>query len=327
MKGIIAKIADSYGLNSLHKEYSKSDQFYFDEDEVFKLNSDYNKFYAKPSLPVIHFQGSKLENGDAKGTLKFLSEINNGDSNINSIFHYNMCTDKENSTSIILVHGWRASQLNRLESVFLDSFIEKKYNIYSYVLPFHMERCPNISLYSGEYFFSANVSRTLKSVQQSISDIRALIRYIKEKRKDKIIIIGLSLGGLISNLLCEVEEDINLLISLFYANDLSFTAFETEAGKFIKEDFIENDFDINILRNSWSIINPSLKKPVIDLDKILLVSGIYDKYVLNEDTDKLWINWDKPKRYLYECGHSGIVLSKSRIKYDVLKFIDERGDL
>lgn len=324
MKGIIAKIADDYGLHSLHKEYSKSDQFYFDNDEVTTLICDYNRFYTKPSMPEIYFQESKFEKGYSKGKLKFLSQIDNGDSNFNSIFHFNICKGEDKNISVILVHGWRASKLNRLENVFLDSFIEKGYNVYSYILPFHMERCPDTSLFSGEYFYSANVNRTLKSVQQSISDIRALISYLKEKRNDKVIVIGLSLGGLITNLLCEVEKNIDMLISLFYANDLSFTAFETIPGKFIKEDFIKNNFDINILRKAWSLINPSMKKPIIDIDKILLISGIYDRYVLNEDTDRLWVNWDKPQRYIYNCGHSGIVLLKNRIKYDVLKFINGR---
>ncbi|GFZ33592.1 alpha/beta hydrolase [Clostridium zeae] len=324
MKGIIAKIADSYGLSGLHKEYSKTDQFYFDEEEVSLIYGDYKKFYTKPNLPKIHFEENKIESGYSKGRLKFSSEIDNGDSNADSIFYYNLCKDEPKNTSVILIHGWRSEELNRLENVFLSSFIEESYDVYSYILPFHMERCPAEALYSGEYFFSANVNRTLKSVQQSISDIRALIRNIKEERGGKVIVIGLSLGGMVSNLLCEVEENIDLLISLFYANDLHFTAYETIVGKFVKEDFIKNGFDRESLKRSWSIINPSLKKPLIDKDKILLVSGYYDKYIMNKDSDILWTSWGKPKRYVYKCGHSGIVLNKSRIRNDVLRFIHER---
>jgi len=77
-------------------------------------------------------------------------------------------------------------------------------------------------------------------------------------------------------------------------------------------------------KKSWEVINPSVRKPLIDLNKILLVSGKYDKYVIDKDTDTLWRNWGKPTRYMYSCGHSGIVLSKNKIKKDVLKFIEER---
>lgn len=322
MKKIIANIADTYGIYDLHKEYSKNDQFSYKEEEVELLNSESSSFYSKPYLPQIEF---KVENQDKEyknGKVKFLSQVKNEDCNKEAIFHSNMCVSENNDVNVILIHGWRASSLNRLGDVFLDSFKERKYNIYDYILPFHMERSEDTALYSGEFFVSANVSRTLKSIQQSINDIRALIRYIKEIKKGKIVIIGLSLGGIVSNLLAEVEENIDTLISLFYANDLSYIIFETEVGKYIKKDFIDNNFSKELLNKSWSIINPSLRKPVIDKNKILLISGEYDKYVINIDTEKLWNNWDKPLRYKYKSGHSGIVLSKNNIKNDTLKFID-----
>ena len=321
---IIADIADSYGLYTLHKKYSNKDQFNYLEKDVTTLNSDFMEFYKKPTLPKIHYEKDKIENSYETGKIIFLSEVKNGYSNKNAIFHYRKNLIADNNINIIFVHGWRADNLYRLGKVFLDSFMERNYNIYNYVLPFHMERSPETSLYSGEYYVSADVSRTLKSEQQSVSDIRALISYIKAEKKSDIIIIGLSLGGITTNLLSEVEENIDVLISLFYANDLSYTIFETEAGKYIKKDFVKNNFSYSLLKKSWKVINPSLRKPKIDLNKILLVSGKYDKYVIDKDTDTLWKNWGKPKRYMYGCGHSGIVLSKNKIKRDVLEFIDKR---
>jgi len=321
---IISKIADSYGLYSLHKKYSEKDQFNYVEEDVSLLNSDFSKFYKKPILPKLYYEKDKIEKNYEIGKIKFLSEVENGYSNKETVFHYRKNLGTDNNVNIIFVHGWRADNLDRLGKVFLDSFVERSYNIYNYVLPFHMERSPDTSLYSGEYFVSADVSRTLKSEQQAVSDIRALISYIKTEKKGKVIIIGLSLGGITTNLLSEVEENIDVLISLFYANDLSFTIYETEAGKYIKKDFLKNNFDYSLLKKSWEVINPCLRKPLIDLNKILLVSGKYDKYVINKDTDTLWKNWGKPKRYMYSCGHSGIVLSKNKIKKDVLEFIDKR---
>ena len=321
---IISNIADSYGLYTLHKKYSKKNQFNYVEEDVSTLNSEFSEFYKGPSIPKIFYEKDKIQKGYEIGKIKFLSEVENGYSNIEAIFHYRKNLVKDNNINIIFVHGWRAYNLDRLDKVFLNSFIERNYNIYNYVLPFHMERSPDTSLYSGEYFVSTDVSRTLKSEQQSISDIRALISYIKAEKKGKIIIIGLSLGGITTNLLGEVEENIDVLISLFYANDLSYTIFETEAGKLIKKDFLKNNFSYSLLKESWEVINPSLRKPIIDVNKILLVSGKYDKYVIDKDTDTLWKNWGKPKRYIYGCGHSGIVLSKNKIKKDVLEFIDKR---
>lgn len=322
MKKVIAAMADNYGLYDLHRKYSTIDQFYYDEDEVIQLNQDYSKFYFRPMLPELQFEDKIKQNGYINGKLKFLSQIENGDSNKQAIFHYNLSTEEE-KINVIMIHGWRSEQLNRLENVFLKDFIKQRYNIYRYILPFHMERCPSTS-YSGEYFISSNINRTLKSIQQSVNDIRALIRYIKENGKGKIVLIGLSLGGLITNLVCEFEEEIDLLVSLFYANSLSFTIFETIPGKFIKKDFCKHNFDVDLLKECWKVVNPSLRKPVIDLDKIFLVSGVYDKYVLDKDTDTLWENWGKPERKLFGCGHSGVVLNKNQIRNETLDFINKK---
>ncbi len=319
---IVSKIADSYGLHELYKKFNEKNQFYYDKNEVEKFNGDYSKFYAKPSFPKICFEEGNVKGNYKNGKLTFLSEIKNGPSNTQAIFYYNLCkSEKNKDINVILIHGWK-SDLNRLNSIFSESFINKGYNLYSYVLPFHLDRVSKSSPY--DCFFSSNVNRTLKSVQQSISDIRALISYIKDKNKGKIIIIGLSIGAVVSNLLSEVEENIDILISLFYANNLAYSALETDAGKYIKKELLKNNFDSNLLNENWSIINPSLRKPIIDLDKIFFISGKYDKYVINTDTDKLWEDWGRPKREILKCGHSGIKLCKKSIRKETLKFIEER---
>lgn len=320
LRNIIANVCDNYGLFDFHKNYSEQTQFYYDENQVLEFNSDYFKFYAKPNLPQIFLEENRFEKGYSYGKLKFLSEVDNGESNKYAIVDYKRI-DK-NKDNVILIHGWCSDSFDKLDKIFLKSFLERKYNIYNYMLPFHMDRCPKESLYSGEYFLSANVSRTLKSVQQSVSDIRALVSYIKENSEGRVLLIGLSLGGQVANLVAESEKDLDLLISLFYANDLSYTVYNSVPGKYIKKDFNENDFNEDMLNNSWSIINPTLRKPLINKEKILLISGKYDKYVLGYDTNKLWEGWNRPKRHSYDCGHSGIVLCRRKIKNDTLRFID-----
>ena len=247
--------------------------------------------------------------------------MKNEDCNKDAIFYTNLNSNKtKENVSVIMIHGWRSEELNRLEHVFLNDFKKNQYNIYRYILPYHMDRCDK-SNYGGEYFYSANINRTLKSIMQSVNDIKALIAYLKQNN-GKVVIIGLSLGGLISNLIAEYEENINLLISIFPANNLAFTTFETEAGKYVKKDFLEKSFDFNKLNEIWTIINPSLNKPIIDLNKILFIHGSYDKYVLYEDTKKVSQNWGVGNEVL-KCGHSGIVINKKEIRNKVIDFINK----
>ncbi len=46
-----------------------------------------------------------------------------------------------------------------------------------------------------------------------------------------------------------------------------------------------------------------------------------------EDTDYLWASWEKPTRYIYTCGHAGIVLKRKKIATDTINFIQESIEL
>lgn len=107
-----------------------------------------------------------------------------------------------------------------------------------------------------------------------------------------------------------------------YANSMAFSIFNSSPGKFIKKDFDEHGLTYHEVKKYWAITEPSNFKPAIPKENILLISGMYDQYVLNEDTDLLWKAWDRPKRLLYPCGHSGIVLCRGRIRMNVMEFLN-----
>lgn len=324
MNSFVAKLADSYALYNTHKIYSKKDHFYYYKDEVLKMNSDFYKFHFDPIMPDVNFEYFDRIDSYAVGKLSFSSQVDNGDSNKNAIFYFKKNMTMKENINVILVHGWRSQSTNTLNSIFENGFICKGYNIYSYILPFHIDRSTKDSLYSGELFLSGNVNRTLKAMQQAVNDIRALIKYMKWNKVGKVILIGVSLGGCITNLICEVEKDIDALVSIVYASDLSLSIFETIPGKYIRQDFIRNGFDKEMLSECWRVINPKLYKPVIPKENIFLISGKYDKYISLKDADELWNDWGRPERLLYNCGHSGTRLCKTKIRNDTLDFLKRR---
>lgn len=75
---------------------------------------------------------------------------------------------------------------------------------------------------------------------------------------------------------------------------------------------------------SWKITEPSQATPIMNQKNILLISAKYDQYVHMEDTSYLWEAWNKPTRYLYNCGHAGIVLKRKQIVLDTIEFIRKR---
>lgn len=319
MNSIFAKIIDNYALFCLHLEKSKQSHFLYDKNFSEKLLV--NDLFFEPKTPDIKIKKFFVQSNYEINQYTYKSEIISNE-NINNLVKglYYKNTNINNKFIIILINGWRM-KFSRMQYIFEKELVKRNYDFYYFNLPYHYERKPNNN-YNGELTISANVERTIDSIRQAVIDLRSLIKYFKKQDK-KVILLGISLGGLITNLACVVEKNIDLLISHFYANNLAEIIWNTYTGKYIKRDFLANNFLFNQLDNSWKIIKPSEYQPVINKNKILLLNGIYDHFIIPKDTDVLWESWGKPRRILYKCGHSGIVLYKKKILKDILLFIND----
>ena len=319
-----SKIIDSYALYDLHKNRSKYSQFSSFPTFIPEIK-DRENFYKTQKTDVsldIHF----TEKSYNVGTFSFQSLIPFGDPS-NDTLKGEVFLNKNNvdTPNIIFVHGWRMESYDRIKKMFHNRIMnDLGWNMYYFPLPYHFQRQPDNSLYSGELMISANIDRTVQSTRQAIVDLRALIHWIKANNKGPVIIVGVSLGGFITNLVATLESKIDALVSIFYSNRLSYSIWNTIPGKFIREDLEHHGVNYNDLIKYWRITEPSEGIPKIKKDNILLISAKYDQYVHIEDANYLWESWGTPTRYVYNCGHAGIVLNRKKIATDTLLFLQNK---
>lgn len=315
----IAELIDKAALYKLHRYRSAKSHFSISSFYKYCTCED---FFKEPSAPEVKYTDAGVLDNYTLGSYSFESQVKgNGISNELATGKLRLSGSKSVPANVILVHGWRMDSLNMLDAIYLRKLQAMGCNIYYFTMPHHFERCSEESLFNGELMISADIDRTLLSVQQAVSDLRALIKHLKSQSDAKVVLIGVSLGGFLTNLTGAFERDIDTLISVFYANSLAYSIWNTIPGKYIKKDFIENGFAFEELKASWSIIAPSGYKPILPKENILLISALYDQYVSIEDSDTLWNAWDKPQRRLYKCGHAGIAICKSKIAEDTYDFI------
>ncbi|MFC0471366.1 alpha/beta hydrolase [Halalkalibacter kiskunsagensis] len=312
---------DKVGLHLLHRKRSVLPQFrnHFDLQSFTAMNRD--SFYHVRSVPSLSFELSYHEHY-LSGCYKFDSPIHSGDAdNENTSGICYLSKRNEEPVHVIMVHGWRSDNLNNFKAIFLKQMLRRNYHVYFPTLPYHFNRTAG-GLYSGEYMISANVGRTVTAIRQAVLEIRALIQWLKQHKGGKIILIGISLGGYLSNLISLYEKEIDALVSVMYANDLSFEIWHTPIGRYIKQDLEIHGFTYEKLRQSWSIIRTDEQQPLISKEKILLISGEFDQYIMEKDAKGLWSAWGEPQRLLYPYGHAGIIFNRKQIAKDTLKFID-----
>lgn len=324
IKKHFSTLVDTAVLFLFHLQKSKKSQFQYVGEPAYLINAeDLNLAFPNPTLPEINFSVEENKNGYQVGEYSFYSDFIDGFKHNPAHGIYYQKEHQENRTHIIVVHGWRMDSIDRLKNLFLDSFTNEGYDMYFVTLPFHFHRLEG-GAFSGEFMVTANTKRTLDAFRQAVGEIRSLIRYLKEIYGGKVVIIGVSLGGFVTNLTSVIEEEVDVLVSIKYPNSLAYAIWNTHIGKYIRRDLEQNGYSYEQLKRDWSILEAEHWQPKVEKSNILLISGLYDKYIDLEDATKIWEAWDKPERIIYECGHSGIVLNRSAISSDVTKFVKER---
>ncbi|WP_242300872.1 alpha/beta hydrolase family protein [Bacillus cereus group sp. BfR-BA-01494] len=316
----VTKYVDKLALYDLHKKRSKVTQYVSFKYETMKHEERekfYNTYAANPQFNINPTEDRTYSSGN----FNFRSSISLGDKNNDMVSGEVYLNSNENAPNVIFVHGWRMDSNARIKNIFHKDMLNLGWNMYYFTLPYHFEREPEESTYSGEFMISANIERTVVASRQAVADLRAFIQWIKSNKSGPVILIGVSLGGFITNLTATLESNIDVLVSVFYANRLSYSIWHTNPGMYIKKDLVQNGVTYDVLKEKWKITEPSVSKPKMDKDNILLISAKHDQYVHMEDTSYLWESWEKPTRLVYNCGHSGIVLNRKRISEDTISFI------
>lgn len=322
MRGLYWKAMDTLGLMLLHRQKSIHSRFNADCGEWDGLQPI--DFFSKPELPELRWK--QVEETDHK-LLHFAypSFVNTGCPRNDLVSGLCYVPDKPSGKHAVVVHGWRMDSLDRVRGLLLEQLLELGYHVYFPYLPHHMDRMEQTELYSGEHMVSSDLPGTLRSVRQAVGDLRALLGWIRNSNPgSQITLIGISLGGCITNLTATVEQEIDNLVSVMYANSLSYSVWHTAAGRHIRKDLETNGMSYGKLCRCWSLLEPGARKPYVDKSRILLLSGRYDRYVLPADTDLLWEAWDRPLRKVLPFGHAGLAFRQKAIAEEITAFLESR---
>ncbi|MDQ0341144.1 pimeloyl-ACP methyl ester carboxylesterase [Caldalkalibacillus uzonensis] len=320
----LSMFIDKMGLFLLHRKRSLYPQFHDDYalDTAVEKQASFFKLDTLPDLTLS--SGVKL---GSTGRFTFESPVQSGDQENDTASGIYYLSDRSKAKQIsspahvIIIHGWRSDHLDKFKKIYLNPMLKEGYHVYFPTLPYHFERTVG-GLYSGEYMISANVGRTVTAVRQAVLEIRTLIQWLRQNIGGQVVLIGVSLGGYVANLTSLYEQEIDALVSVMYVNDLAYAIWHTPVGKYIKRDFEQHGYTYEHLCRKWSILRTDCQSPLLPKKRILLISGKHDQYVMNEDAERLWLAWGKPRRLVYRCGHAGIIFNRKQIARDTLHFLE-----
>jgi hypothetical protein len=174
--------------------------------------------------------------------------------------------------------------------------------------PYHDIRRPN-EIARSDYAVSANICRTIDAARQAIVDVRSSIDWLEGQGKDRVGIIGTSLGSCYAFLAAAHDPRLKACVfnhaSTFFA-DVVWTG---QSTRHVRDGLEQGGLTLDRLRQAWLCISPMayFDKFVRFPKKSLMIYGKYDLTFLPEYTRQVQSEFERHKADVrtvaLPCGH------------------------
>ena len=216
--------------------------------------------------------------------------------------------------ALLYVHGWLEPGSWVEEATLLPLWYRELGVDTAHVqLPFHGRRRPKGQLFHGEWFWTADLVRSLESVRQAVCDVRSAILYFREHGYEEVGVTGLSLGGSITMLTACVEEGPDYVVPMIAHLALSEAVEDAGILWRMKTDLERFGLDRARRKELFSRIRIGDAKPVLPPSRQLWVAAKEDAYLRAELVAKQAKEWGDPSVLWIDGGHMTFPLALDRI--------------
>lgn len=261
------------------------------------VNDRFDDFADLPRIPADVKQ--RLIDKDVEIT--FLSVVDSGYPE-NDLVRCRVFRAKESRGAVLFIHGLFEENLliykffiSQLNALGLDAFV--------LLLPFHYQRKPQASVFSGEFFWSGDIDRSALAYKQAVYDAWQLYNYLKDALGLPVLLNGFSMGGGVTLTLSTLAE----IEALFVINPVcNFPDLVWNRRLFstIKADLVRAGVTLDEVTRRlghFDPINSSSKKT-----DAAVAYGLYDQ-ISNEENYKMLIRAWKPHVLRLSAGHLNIL--------------------
>jgi hypothetical protein len=205
---------------------------------------------------------------------------------------------------LVYVHGWlEPGSWVEEATLFRKWTRELGVDVLHVALPFHGRRQPPNSLFSGEFYWTADLVRSVEGVRQAVCDARAAVEWLRQQGYASVGVTGISLGGAIDMMLACLEPLPDYIIPIVAHLELEDAVENAPILWRMKRDLSRWGIDRAargdlFRRLGWSSLVPKLAP-----DRQLWVQARDDGYIGAELVERQWQQWGRPKILWIEGGH------------------------
>lgn len=205
---------------------------------------------------------------------------------------------------LLYVHGWLEPGSWVEEATLMPLWYkELGVDVAHVQLPFHGRRRPAGQMFHGEWFWTADLVRSLEAVRQAVYDVRAIMAWFRDLGYEEVGITGLSLGGCITMLTACVAPLPDYVVPMIAHLELPDAIEEAPILWRMKDDLARFGIDAAQRREIFTRVPLSSAAPILPNDRQLWVAAKEDGYLKAELVEQQWNRWGKPPIMWIPGGH------------------------
>jgi len=227
--------------------------------------------------------------------------------------------------AVIIIHGYKARKL-KIEKEIAKKLAERKIAGVVFILPYHSLRRPK-NLSSGKYFISDDLQRVRETFRQTIIDIRCLIDWLESRDeidRERIGIMGISLGAIIANLAMGIDDRIKVGVSILGGGNYPKLLWRSFLTIPLKIKMILHGINPKMISQNLDIIDPITFSYRNRPRNVFMINGRLDLIIPPSCSRDLWEALGKPKIKWLWSGHYSVLLIKNRIIRESLDYLEEQ---
>ncbi len=221
--------------------------------------------------------------------------------------------DRTPEISLLFLHGWTMDHLDNLNALKPWELLPPGAAVRIVLMeaPFHMGRMPRFAQFSGEFFLSADIPRTIEAATQAVGDIRALLKWMKQTTPH-VAVMGGSLGGFLTSLTVTQTDLPDFAVIIMPATDLTNLTATPMLSQHGGKGLQAGGYTVEDATAVGELLSPLSHPCQLPPQKILLVSGVADQFIHPRHLLLLEEHFGHPKLVWHAGGHSSIFFEQHR---------------
>jgi pimeloyl-ACP methyl ester carboxylesterase len=216
--------------------------------------------------------------------------------------------------ALVYVHGWLEPGPWIEETVLLPKLYDALgVDVLHIQLPFHGSRNPRSALFHGEFFWSADLVRSIEAVRQSCIDARTLVGWLRDEGYTEVGVTGISLGGSIAMVLACLDPVPDYIIPIISHLHLAEAVEDAPIFWRMKDDLERFGIDRARRQDIFDRLGLSALEPKVPRDRQLWIMARDDVYIAAPLVEAQWRVWGQPAIEWIRGGHMTFPLSLPRI--------------